>query len=107
MLFALIAIGSGAWFYYNTHVLNEFLTTKQQRDIQANYERNFKRYERFPQPKVIAVDADVDLDPNHRSFSGTGHFVLQNKTPQPIQQIHITDQMQSISTCNSTAPSTS
>jgi ABC-2 type transport system permease protein len=97
VLFALIAIGSGAWFYYNAHVLNEFLTTKQQRKLQAAYERDFKRYERFPQPKVIAVDADVDLDPNHRSFSGSGHFVLQNKTPQPIQQVHITDQKQSLS----------
>jgi ABC-2 type transport system permease protein len=97
VLFALIAIGSGWWFYYNAHVRNEFLTTKQQRKIQAGYERDFKRYERFPLPKVIAVDANVDLDPNHRSFSGTGHFVLQNKTPQPIQQIHITDQMQSLS----------
>jgi ABC-2 type transport system permease protein len=97
VLFALIAIGSGSWFYYNAHVRNEFLTTKQQRQIQASYERDFKRYERFPLPKVIAVDANVDLDPNHRSFSGTGHFVLQNKTPQPIQQIHITDQMQSLS----------
>jgi ABC-2 type transport system permease protein len=97
VLFALIAVGSGWWFYFNAHVRNEYLTTKQQRKIQAGYERDFKRYERFPQPKVIAVDADVDLDPNHRSFSGTGHFVLQNKTPQPIQQIHITDQLQSIS----------
>ena len=96
VLFALIAIGSGWWFYYNAHVLNEFLTTKQQRDIQASYERNFKRYERLPQPKVIAVDANIDLDPAHRSFSGTGHFVLQNKTPQPIPQIHISDAMQSI-----------
>ena len=97
VVFAIIAIGSGWWFYYNSHVLNEFLTTKQQRVIQANYERDFKRYERLRLPKVIAVDANVDLDPNHRSFSGTGHFVLQNKTPQPIQQVHITDQMQSLS----------
>ena len=97
VLFALIAIGSGSWFYWNAHVRNEFLTTKQQRDVRANYEREFKRYERFPQPKVIAADANIDLDPNHRSFSGTGHFVLQNKTPQPIQQIHITNQMQSVS----------
>jgi ABC-2 type transport system permease protein len=97
LLFALIAVGSGSWFYYNAHVRNEFLTTKQQREIQAHYERDFKRYERFAQPKVISVDANLDLDPNHRSFSGTGHFVLQNKTPQPIQQIHITDQMQSLS----------
>jgi ABC-2 type transport system permease protein len=97
VLFALIAAGSGAWFYYNAHVLNEYLTTRQQRRIAADYEHSFKKYERFPQPKVIAVDANIDLDPNHRAFSGTGHYVLQNKTPQPIQQIHITDQMQSVS----------
>ena len=93
---ALITIGSGAWFYYNAHVRNEFLTTKQQRDIQAQYEKDFKQYEFFPQPKIISVDTNIDLDPYHRSFSGTGHFVLQNKTPKPISQIHITDQMQSV-----------
>jgi ABC-2 type transport system permease protein len=97
LFFAVIAIGSGWWFYLNAHVLNEYLTTKQQRANKADYERSFKRYERLPQPKVTAVDADIDLDPNHRSFSGSGHFVLQNKTAQAIQQIHITDSMQSIS----------
>jgi ABC-2 type transport system permease protein len=96
-VFFLVVAGSGSWFYYNAHVRNEFLTTKQQRAIQADYERRFKRYERLPQPKVIAVDANIDLDPDRRSFSGQGHFVLQNKTPQPIQQIHITDQKQSVS----------
>jgi len=94
---AVVTVGSGAWFYYNAHVLNEFLTTKQQRDIQARYEKDFKKYEYMPQPKVIAVDTNLDLDPYHRSFSGTGHFVLQNKTPNPISQVHITDQMQSVS----------
>ncbi len=96
-LCAVVAIGSGAWFFYNTHILNEFLTTRQQRDIQANYEKSYKKYERMPIPKVIAVDANIDLDPVHRSFSGSGHFVLQNKTPNPIQQIHITDSKQSVS----------
>lgn len=97
VLLLVAAIGSGAWFYYNTHVLNEFLTTKQQRALQADYERSFKRYERIPQPKIIAVDANINLDPDRRSFSGTSHFILQNKTAQPIQQIHLTDQKQSVS----------
>ena len=90
-------IGSGWWFYRNAHVLNEFLTSKQQRALLASYERNFKQFERLPQPKVIAADANLDLDPDHRSFSGSGHFVLQNKTSQAIPQIHITDQMESVS----------
>jgi ABC-2 type transport system permease protein len=97
VLLLLIAIGSGIWYYYNTRVLNEFLNQPQQRDIAAQYERDFKKYQYLPQPKIIAVDANIDIFPEHRSFSGTGHFVLQNKTPAPISQIHIVDTQQSVS----------
>ena len=97
VLLMLVVIGSGGWYYYNSHVLNEFLTTKQRRHIQAQYEKDFKKYEFLPQPKVIAVDTNIDLDPDHRSFSGTGHFVLQNKTAGPISQIHLIDTKQSVS----------
>ena len=83
-LFLLIATGSGIWYFYNAHVLNEYLTAKDLRDIRAAYERDFKKYEKLPQPKTIAVDANIDIFPERRSFSGTGHFVLQNKTAQPI-----------------------
>ena len=96
-VFMLIAIGSGCWYYYNAHVLNEYLTAKGRRHIQADYERDFKKYENIPQPKVVAVDANINIFPERRSFDGTGHYVLQNKTSAPISQIHITNQMQSVS----------
>ena len=78
-------------------MLNEYLTAKDRRHIQANYERDFKKYENVPQPKVVAVDANINIYPERRSFDGTGHFVLQNKTSQPISQIHITNQFQTVS----------
>jgi ABC-2 type transport system permease protein len=97
VILLLIATGSGAWYYYNAHVLNEYLTAKDRRHIQANYERDWKKYENVLQPKVIAVDANINIYPERRSFDGTGHFVLQNKTAQPISQIHITNQFQAVS----------
>ena len=96
-IFLLIAVGSGAWYYYNAHVLNEYLTAHERRAIIAAYERDFKKYENLAQPKIIAVDASIDIFPYRRSFSGAGHFVLQNKTPRPIRQVHITNQQQSVS----------
>jgi ABC-2 type transport system permease protein len=96
-LFLIIAIGSGAWYFYNSHILNEYLTAQQRRDISAAYERDFKKYENLSRPKIIAVDANIDIFPERRSFSGAGHFVLQNKTAQPMSQVHITNQQQSIS----------
>ena len=96
-LFLLMAIGSGAWYFYNSHILNEYLSSKDRLRIQANYERDFKKYELFPQPKVTAVDANINIYPERRSFDGTGRITLQNKTAQPISQIHITDEQMSVS----------
>ena len=84
------------WYFYNAHVLNEYLDSKARRDIQADYERKFKQYENLLQPKVTAVDATINIYPNRRSFDGSVRMTLENKTGQPIPQIHITDQKQSV-----------
>jgi hypothetical protein len=96
LLFALIAVGAGSWYFYNAHVLNEYLDSKARRDIQADYERKFKQYENLLQPKVTAVDATINIYPERRSFDGSVRMTLENKTSQPIPQIHITDQKQSV-----------
>src|SRR6202041_2424247 len=76
----LVAVGAGAWFYYNAHVLNEYVTAADRRHQLADYEKQFKKYENLDQPKVTAVDATIDIYPAQRSFSGTGRFTLQNKS---------------------------
>jgi ABC-2 type transport system permease protein len=96
-LFFLCAAGCGVWYFYNAHVLNEYLTAKDRRNIQAAYERDFKKYELLPQPKITAVDATINIYPERRSFDGQGRFTLQNKSTQPISTVHITDQHQSVS----------
>ncbi|MBB6142357.1 hypothetical protein HNQ77_000295 [Silvibacterium bohemicum] len=96
VLLILIAAGSGGWFYYNTHVLNVFRTAKQARHLQADYEKLYKKYEKQPLPKVIAVDTTVNIFPERRSFSATGWYILLNRTTQPISDIHITGARDSV-----------
>jgi ABC-2 type transport system permease protein len=95
-LLLLIAGGAGGWYYYNAHVLNEYTNAQARRDIQAEYERKYRKYEFLPQPKIIAVDCAIDIYPERRSFSGSGHYVIQNKTDAPIAQIHVTDTNDSV-----------
>ncbi|MDP9010987.1 MAG: hypothetical protein M3N91_20185 [Pseudomonadota bacterium] len=95
--FALLAGGAGAWYYYNAHVLNEYVTAADRRHRQADYERQFKKYESLVQPKLTAVDTIIEIYPEHRSFAGTGSFTLQNKSAQPIGQIHLTDEHETVS----------
>src|SRR5579875_2245672 len=94
-LFLLLALGSGSWYYYNAHVLNEYRNARIRRDIQADYERQFKKFENALQPKITAVDADINIYPARRSFDGAVRLTLQNKFPQPIDRIYLTDQHQS------------
>ena len=96
IFFALLVVASGSWYFYNAHILNEYLTAKDRRAIQAKYERDFKQYENLPQPKVTAVDTVIQIYPERRSFDGSVRMVLQNKTGAPISQIHLTDQKQSV-----------
>ncbi len=86
----LLAIGSGGWFYYNAHVLNRYTTAASRRHDQAEYERNYRKYRGVPQLKVTAVDTAVDLYPTQRSMHAVGTFILQNKTAAPINEIHLT-----------------
>ncbi|MGA8762203.1 MAG: M1 family aminopeptidase [Candidatus Sulfotelmatobacter sp.] len=97
LLFALIAAGAGGWYFYNAHVLNEYLDSKARRHIQADYERQFKQYENLLQPKVTAVDSVINIYPERRSFDGSIRITMQNKTSQPVTHIHVTDQMKSAS----------
>jgi ABC-2 type transport system permease protein len=97
LFFIAASTASGGWFYYNAHVLNEYLNSQARRDIQAAYEHDFKKYENMAIPKITAVDTQVDIDPPHRGFSGWGHYTLENKTSQTITQVHITDPQNSVS----------
>ena len=96
VIFLLLAGASGAVFFYNTHVLNRFLTAKQNRHRNAEYERLYKKYERLPQPKITAVDVAVDIFPERRSFQATGHYDLVNRSSQPLQEVHISDPRESV-----------
>ncbi len=92
----LLFAGSGGWYYYNAHVLNPFRTSKDQRRLQAGYERLYKKYERLPQPKIASVEIAADIFPERRSISGQGHFLLVNRTAAPIADIHVTDAQESV-----------
>jgi hypothetical protein len=92
----LASIGAGIWYFYNTHILNEYLDSNDRRHIAAEYERQFKKYEFQPQPKLTAVDSTVNIFPESRSFDASGRFTLQNKTDHPITEIHLTDRHETI-----------
>jgi ABC-type transport system involved in multi-copper enzyme maturation permease subunit len=80
----------GAWIFYNTNVLNTYMTKKGIEKLQVRYEKRYKQYEHLPQPKVTAAKLDVDIYPESRRVDIKGTLTLVNKTNTVIDELHIT-----------------
>ena len=85
----LVAVGTGGWIFYNTNILNEYLTRDAGEEYAAEAERRFLRYENLPQPTISHVVLDVDLHPSEIRADVRGRYTLTNLTGQPIRDVHV------------------
>lgn len=85
---AVFAIGGGILFY-DLHIANDFKTAYGREEVQADYERNYKKLAGMPQPRITDVSLRLELFPQARSLAMTGRYQLENKTAVPIGQIYI------------------
>jgi aminopeptidase N len=85
----IIFAGSGAYIYYNTHVLNEFRTTNGEEDYQADYEKTLLPFEKVPQPRITDVTLNVAVYPHDPRVETNGEYVVQNRTGKPLDRIHL------------------
>lgn len=85
----LATLGTGGYIIYNTNVLNDYVTSNEQENRQVAYEEQLRQYEDLPQPKVTAVNVDVDIYPSERRYDAAGVYTLENKTGQAIDEIHV------------------
>lgn len=82
-------LGSGAYIFYNTNVLNHYQTENQGEKLQVEYERTYKKYENTPQPRIVAMNVNADIYPYKRSLNFKAYYLLVNKTGKPIDSIHV------------------
>ena len=83
-------ITMGGWIYYNTNILNNYMTKFDYSRINAEYEKTYKKTEFFPQPKVTDISLYVDLFPEKRDVKISGQYTLKNKTESNIDSVRVT-----------------
>ncbi|HEY4958534.1 MAG TPA: hypothetical protein VII31_12030 [Caldimonas sp.] len=81
--------GTGAWIFYNTHVLNPYVSRHEAQRGQADYEKRFKALAGAPQPRITAVEVSVDLHPEQHRARIAGTFTLVNKAAVPIRDVYV------------------
>ncbi len=80
---------TGGYIFYNTNVLNAYMSPKRAERAAAEFERKFSEYADLAQPKITDVNLKVDIYPCSRDIHYQGTYSLQNKTADPIQEIHV------------------
>jgi hypothetical protein len=84
-----LVLATGGFIFYNTNVLNDFENSEEGEAIQARYERDYKRYEWAPQPRISAVRLQVDIFPRRRDLRMRGTYRLANRTGETIDSLHV------------------
>jgi ABC-2 type transport system permease protein len=79
----------GGWIFYNTNVLNEYVTTPDAEAAMARYERELLPFEALPQPTITDVTLDVALYPRERRAVTQGSYVIENRTGAPLERVHV------------------
>lgn len=87
MAVALLLVGG--FIFYNTNVVNNYVTPKVTEKRQVSYEQKYKRYEKRPQPRISTVKYNIEVYPAERNLIVNGDYVLVNRHDKPIDSVHI------------------
>ena len=90
---AIVALGLmgsfGGWIFYNTNVLNPYVTAYDREQRQADYEKQYKPLENAPEPTITGVALAVDIFPFEQRVRMHGHFDLVNRNAAAIRDVHL------------------
>jgi len=84
-----VIITVGSFIFYNTNVLNEYLTDADINERKAEYERRYGQYRNTPQPQLTATKLHVEIYPDRQQVDIRAAYTLVNKDTVPIDSIHV------------------
>jgi ABC-type transport system involved in multi-copper enzyme maturation permease subunit len=85
-LATLAFIGTGGWIFYNTNVLNEYLTPNARLQRKADYEKVYGLHENEPTPSYDSIDMTIDIFPEERRLESRGTARLGNHKKVAISE---------------------
>lgn len=88
-IFFIAFIALGFSIYQETGTKNKKTSSKQAELNAVDWEKKYKKYENYSQPRVVAVKAGVDIFPKKRLYKATATFTLVNKTNETIDSVFL------------------
>jgi len=88
-IFSILFISIGSYIYYTNNIENVRRSSKEQEIATVEWEKKYKKYEDYAQPRIVSVNVNLDLFPKTRDFFVDGEYILVNKSEQIIDSIFL------------------
>lgn len=79
-------ITTGSYIYYNTHILNEYRTLRDQASLDADYELLYGEYKNRPTPNFTQIELEIDIFPAERRVEMRGSGLMVNQKNVAISE---------------------
>jgi len=90
LLIALLGfIGLGYALHYQETKLQPYYTSQERELQQVEFEKSYKKYEKYAQPRIVDVKVDMDIYPNERDYKAVVNYVMVNKTDKAIDSLFL------------------
>lgn len=83
------ALGTGGFIFWNTNLLNPYITTPAREAQLAAAERELLPLETLPLPRITTVTLDVQLFPRETRAVTTGLYRLENRGNVPVAELPV------------------
>lgn len=89
-LIALLAfLGLGTAIYRNDTVDQPYYSSQELELQQVDFERKYKKYEDYVQPRIVDVKVDMNIFPKERNYDAKVKYVMVNKSDKNIDSLFI------------------
>ncbi|WKD86334.1 hypothetical protein KCTC32516_01704 [Polaribacter huanghezhanensis] len=88
-VFLIAFLGLGFSIYKETASNGKRISSKEAELRRVKWEKTYKKYEDYAQPRIISVKTDVNIFPKKRTYSASATFVMINKTKKEIDSVFL------------------
>lgn len=88
-LITLAFVGLGYALYYQEVKLEPYYTSQERELQQVDFEKKYKKFEKYAQPRIVDVKVDMDLYPKKRDYKAVVNYVMVNKTEKAIDSLFL------------------
>ncbi|GAA0890671.1 M1 family aminopeptidase [Fulvivirga kasyanovii] len=86
-------ITSGSVIYYNTNIKGEYISSIENMNRMARYEKQYKVYDSLDRLTLAHFYTEVDLYPEENRYTIHGRHVLKNSNEKPVRQVFINERI--------------